>query len=41
MSIYSGFATRSLEETYDHCVCDMLFILQKRILKFYQNIDAD
>lgn len=41
MSIYSGFATRNQEQAYDQCIYDMLFVLQKRILKFYSNIDAD
>lgn len=41
MSIYSGFATRHQEETYDQLVEDLLFVLQKRILKFYRQESAD
>lgn len=41
MSIYSGFATRFQEEAYDHCIDSLLYILQKRIIKFYQNEQAD
>ena len=41
MSIYSGFATRIQEETYDDCLDSVLYILQKRILKFYQGDYAD
>ena len=41
MSIYSGFATRVQEETYDEIVDSILFILQKRVLKFYNNEHAD
>ena len=36
MSIYSGFATRHQEETYNNLTEDLLFILQKRIIKFYK-----
>ena len=41
MSIYSGFATRFQEESYDHCLDSLLYLLQKRIIKFYQNDTAD
>ena len=41
MSIYSGFATRFQEESYDHCLDSLLYLLQKRIIKFYQNDAAD
>ena len=41
MSIYSGFATRQQEQTYDSCVESIIFILQKRLLKFYRNEKAD
>jgi hypothetical protein len=41
MSIYSGFATRSQEEIYDHFLEGVLYILQKRVLKFYHNEKAD
>lgn len=41
MSIYSGFATRIQEETYDQLVEDLLFVLQKRIIKFYNKEPAD
>ena len=41
MSIYSGFATRFQEEAYDHCIDSLLYILQKRIIKFYQGEPAD
>lgn len=41
MSIYSGFATRFQEESYDHCIDSLLYILQKRIIKFYQGEQAE
>ena len=41
MSIYSGFATRHQEEKYDECLDSVLYILQKRIIKFYSNEKAD
>ena len=41
MSIYSGFATRFQEEAYDHCIDSLLYVLQKRIIKFYQGEPAD
>ncbi len=41
MSIYSGFATRFQEEAYDNCIDSLLYILQKRIIKFYQGETAD
>ncbi len=41
MSIYSGFATRAQEEAYDQCIDSLLFILQRRIVKFYKNEEAD
>lgn len=41
MSIYSGFATRSQEEAYDGCLDSIVYILQKRVLKFYQEQPAD
>lgn len=41
MSIYSGFATRFQEEAYDNCIDSLLYILQKRIIKFYQGEPAD
>jgi hypothetical protein len=41
MSIYSGFATRFQEEAYDNCIDSLLYILQKRIIKFYQGDTAD
>lgn len=41
MSIYSGFATRHQEESYDECLDSVLYILQKRILKFYNNERTD
>ena len=41
MSIYSGFATRQQEEVYDNCIESMIYILQKRLLKFYQHEKAD
>ena len=41
MSIYSGFATRHQEETYDGLIEDLLYILQKRIIKFYKKEEAD
>jgi hypothetical protein len=41
MSIYSGFATRAQEELYDNCLDSLLSILQRRIIKFYQDEPAD
>lgn len=41
MSIYSGFATRSQEEAYDECIDSLLYVLQKRLIKFYQNEPTD
>ena len=41
MSIYSGFATRVLEQNYDNLVEDLLYVLQKRIMKFYKKEEAD
>jgi hypothetical protein len=35
MSIYSGFATRHQEQTYDHLLFDLIDVLQRRIIKFY------
>jgi len=37
MSIYSGFATRTQEECYDQCIDSLLYILQRRVIKFYKN----
>lgn len=41
MSIYSGFATRQQEEAYDSLAEDLVYVLQKRLLKFYHNEQAD
>jgi hypothetical protein len=41
MSIYSGFATRSQEETYDQCIDSLLYVLQKRIVKLYKHEETD
>ena len=41
MSIYSGFATRAQEENYDDIIDSVLYILQKRVCKFYQGEPAD
>jgi uncharacterized protein with von Willebrand factor type A (vWA) domain len=41
MSIYSGFAMRSQEEAYDECIDSLLYVLQKRLIKFYQNEPTD
>lgn len=41
MSIYSGFATRQQEEQYDQIISNILYILQKRICKFYLNEPAN
>ena len=41
MSIYSGFATRFQEEAYDHCIDSLLYVLQKRIIRFYSGEPAD
>jgi hypothetical protein len=41
MSIYSGFATRQQEQAYDSIVCDLIEVLQRRLIKFYAGEDAD
>ena len=41
MSIYSGFATRFQEESYDHCIDSLLYILQKRMIRFYSGEPAE
>lgn len=41
MSIYSGFATRQQETAYDGLVEDLILVLQKRILKFYNHEQTD
>lgn len=41
MSIYSGFATRAQEECYDQSIDSLLYVLQRRIIKFYKNEEAD
>lgn len=41
MSIYSGFATRHQEETYDDCIDSIIYIFQKRLMKFYKGERAD
>ncbi|CAD8104426.1 unnamed protein product [Paramecium sonneborni] len=41
MSVYSGFATRQLESQYNKLITSLLKILQRRIIKFYKNEEAD
>lgn len=41
MSIYSGFATRQQEEAYDENIATLLYLLQKRVYKFYNNEPAN
>lgn len=41
MSIYSGFATRQQEQSYDSLILDLISVLQRRIIKFYVGEDAD
>ncbi|CAD8190388.1 unnamed protein product [Paramecium octaurelia] len=41
MSVYSGFATRQLESQYNKLVTTLLKILQRRIIKFYNQELAD
>ncbi|CAD8090590.1 unnamed protein product [Paramecium primaurelia] len=41
MSVYSGFATRQLEGQYNKLITSLLKILQRRIIKFYKNEQAD
>lgn len=41
MSIYSGFATRQQEQTYDGLLHDLLDVLQRRLIKFYTGKEAD
>ena len=35
MSIYSGFATRVQEQQYDTLIEDLIYVMTKRIIKFY------
>ena len=37
MSIYSGFATRSLEQYYDKILYNLISTLLLRLSKFYNN----
>lgn len=41
MSIYSGFATRIQENAYDQLIVDLIQVLQRRIIKFYVEEEAD
>ena len=41
MSIYSGFATRQQEQTYDGLLLNLIDVLQRRIVKFYVGQEAD
>ena len=41
MSIYSGFATRQQEEAYDESIATLLYLMQKRLFKFYKNEPAN
>lgn len=41
MSIYSGFATRQQEQSYDNLILDLISVLQRRIIKFYVGEEAD
>jgi hypothetical protein len=41
MSVYSGFATRNQEESYNNQVVQMLRILAKRVSKFYLQQPTD
>ncbi|CAD8109715.1 unnamed protein product [Paramecium sonneborni] len=41
MSVYSGFATRQLESQYNKLITSLLKIMQRRIIKFYKNEEAD
>ena len=41
MSIYSGFATRQQEHSYDNLLYDLIEVLQRRIIKFYTGQEAD
>lgn len=41
MSIYSGFATRQLEEQYDTYTQSLISNIQKRLLKFYRGEASD
>lgn len=36
MSVYSGFATRQMEEIYDRLLETLIKLYQKRIMKFYK-----
>ena len=37
MSVYSGFATRQLEETYFKTLYNMVYLMQLRLLKLFKN----
>jgi hypothetical protein len=41
MSIYSGFATRSLEQYYDKMLYNLLSTLLLRLTKFYKREPVD
>ena len=41
MLIYSGFATRQQEQSYDNLLFDLIEVLQRRIIKFYTGQEAD
>ncbi len=41
MSIYSGFATRQQEEAYNEAVSSVIYILQKRLVKFFRGEAAN
>lgn len=41
MSIYSGFATRNLEQYYDQVLYSVISTLLTRITKFYRNEHVD
>ena len=41
MSIYSGFATRQQEQTYNTLALDLFDVLQRRLLKFYLGQEVD
>ena len=41
MSIYSGFATRQQEQTYNNLALDLFEVLQRRLLKFYLGQEVD
>ncbi|KAM3134853.1 hypothetical protein pb186bvf_013022 [Paramecium bursaria] len=41
MSVYSGFSSKQLETQYNKLIVSLIKVLQRRILKFYKQEEAD